>query len=138
MTSLDDHRTTPEKSGDEIPAMRVTPDRWLTVRYAGASGDYNPIHVDDDFARAGGLPGRILHGLYTMALTARAATATTGGDPRALAELSVQFRGIGRPEEEIVITGAVAEVEPDAIVVDVRADQSGRTLVRNARARLRR
>jgi len=123
--------------GDAIPVLSVTPDRWLTVRYAGASGDYNPVHVDDDFARAGGLPGRILHGLYTMALTARAATAVTGGDPRSLAGLAVQFRGIGRPEEEIVITGAVAEVAPDAVTVDLRADQGGRTLVRHGRARLR-
>jgi len=124
-------------TGDALPVLKVTPDRWLTVRYAGASGDYNPIHVDDDFARAGGLPGRILHGLYTMALTSRAAAAVAGGDPRALAELTVQFRGIGRPEEEIAVTGAVTAVAPEEVVVALQADQGDRTIVRNARARLR-
>ena len=44
-------------AGDEIPTLAVTPDKYLTVRYAGASGDFNPIHVDDEFARQVGLPG---------------------------------------------------------------------------------
>ena len=57
----------------ELPELRVTPDRYLTVRYAGASGDFNPIHIDEEFARSVGLPGRILHGLWTMAQVARAA-----------------------------------------------------------------
>ena len=52
----------------------MTPDKYLTVRYAGASGDFNPIHIDEEFARAVGLPGRILHGLWTMAQVARAQT----------------------------------------------------------------
>ena len=52
--------------------MKVTPDRYLTYRYAGASGDFNPIHLDDEFAQSVGLPGRILHGLWTMAQCARA------------------------------------------------------------------
>ena len=58
-------------AGDEIPTLSVTPDRYLTVRYAGASGDFDPIHVDDEFARQVGLPGQ-RHGLWTMAQVARA------------------------------------------------------------------
>jgi len=60
--------------GDSIPELRTTPDRFLTVRYAGASGDFNPIHIDEEFAKQVGLPGRILHGLWTMAQVARAQT----------------------------------------------------------------
>ena len=60
--------------GDELAPLTVTPDKYLTVRYAGASGDFNPIHIDEEFARQVGLPGRILHGLYTMAQVARAHT----------------------------------------------------------------
>ena len=57
---------------DEHREMKVTPDKYLTYRYAGASGDFNPIHLDDEFAQSVGLPGRILHGLWTMAQCARA------------------------------------------------------------------
>ena len=58
--------------GDQIPELRVTPDKYLPHRYAGASGDFNPIHIDPEFAKAVGLPGTILHGLYMMGLVARA------------------------------------------------------------------
>jgi acyl dehydratase len=68
--------------GEELETLSVTPDRYVTVRYAGASGDFNPIHVDEAFAQSVGLPGRILHGLYTMALLARAQTQAAGGPAR--------------------------------------------------------
>ena len=54
----------------------------MTVRYAGASGDFNPIHLDDEFAQLVGLPGRILHGLWTMAQVARATTESAGARSR--------------------------------------------------------
>src|SRR5438045_4853787 len=98
------------QKGAELPELRVTPDRYLTVRYAGASGDFNPIHIDEEFARQVGLPGRILHGLWTMAQVARAHTEAFGG-PEALERLSVQFRGMGMLEQEVIIRGKVAEVE---------------------------
>ena len=57
--------------------VTVTPDRYVTYRYAGASGDFNPIHLDDEFARSVGLPSKILHGLWTMAQVARRAERAT-------------------------------------------------------------
>ena len=87
----------------------MTPDKYLTLRYAGASGDFNPIHIDEEFARSVGLPGRILHGLWTMAQVARAQTEAAGG-PEHLKRLSVQFRGMGVPEQEVVVSGTVREV----------------------------
>jgi acyl dehydratase len=121
--------------GDEIPTVKITPDRYLTVRYAGASGDFNPIHVDDEFARDVGLPGRILHGLWTMAQVARAQTEAAGG-PHALKRLSVTFRGMGVPEHEITVTGTIASVEDGVAVVHAVAEQDGKAIIRNAEAEL--
>jgi acyl dehydratase len=118
------------KAGDQIE-LKVTPDPYVTVRYAGASGDFNPIHIDEEFARQVGLPGRILHGLWTMAQVARAHTEAAGG-PETLKRLSVQFRGMGGMGEEIVVTGAVREVADGIATVDSQATQSGHRIIRNA------
>jgi acyl dehydratase len=123
--------------GDEIPELRVTPDRYLPHRYAGASGDFNPIHIDDEFAKQVGLPRNILHGLYSMALVARGSAALAHGDPRALRRLKVQFRGMGVPEEEIVVSGTVREVDGDTVVVDTEARQGDTAIIRNAEAEVR-
>src|SRR3954453_14009218 len=122
--------------GDAIPELKVTPDKYLTPRYAGASGDFNPIHIDPEFAKAVGLPGTILHGLYMMGLVARASAAVAGGDPRALKRLSVQFRGMGAPETEIVVSGTVKSVDGDRVVVDTVAAQGENQTIRNAEAEL--
>jgi acyl dehydratase len=119
----------------EIPELRVTPDRYLTVRYAGASGDYNPIHIDEEFAKQVGLPGKILHGLYTMAQVARAQTEGAGGPDR-LKRLSVQFRGMGLPEQEIVVRSTVREEKDGVAVVETVAEQSGAAIIRNAEAEI--
>jgi acyl dehydratase len=124
------------KAGDELPEVRVTPDRYLTVRYAGASGDFNPIHIDEEFARQVGLPGRILHGLWTMAQVARAQTEAAGG-PEALRRLRVQFRGMGLPEHEVVVRSTVTEVTGGTARVDTVAEQDGKAIIRNAEAELR-
>jgi acyl dehydratase len=121
---------------DEHREMTVTPDRYVTYRYAGASGDFNPIHIDDEFARSVGLPGRILHGLWTMAQVARAQTEAAGGPDR-LARLAVQFRGMGVPEQEVTVTSTVAEAGDGRAVVHAVAEQGGRQIIRNAEAELR-
>jgi acyl dehydratase len=121
--------------GDQIPEVRITPDKFLTVRYAGASGDFNPIHIDEEFAKAVGLPGRILHGLWTMAQVARAQTEAAGG-PAHLKRLKVQFRGMGVPEQEVIVTGAVREVSDGRVVIDTVAEQAGKQIIRNAEAEL--
>ncbi len=122
--------------GDQIPELRVTPDKYLPHRYAGASGDFNPIHIDREFAKNVGLPDTILHGLYMMGLVARANAAAAGGDPRALKRLSVQFRGMGAPEQEIVVTGTVKSVEDGRVVIDTVAAQGENQTIRNAEAEL--
>jgi acyl dehydratase len=121
--------------GKQIPEVRVTPDKYLTARYAGASGDFNPIHIDEEFARAVGLPGRILHGLWTMAQVARAQTEAAGG-PEHLRRLAVQFRGMGVPEQEVIVTGTVREAHDGHVLIDTVATQGETEIVRNAEAEL--
>jgi len=116
--------------------MTVTPDRYVTYHYAGASGDFNPIHLDDDFARSVELPGKILHGLWTMAQVARAQTEAAGG-PESLRRLAVQFRGMGVPEAEVEVTGEVRELRDGVAVIDTRAVQNGKAIIRNAEAEVR-
>ena len=120
--------------GEQIAELKVTPDKYLPHRYAGASGDFNPIHIDPEFAKAVGLPNTILHGLYMMGLTARAAAEAAGGDPRSLKRLSVQFRGMGAPETEITVSGTVKSVEGGRAVIDVVAAQGDNQTIRNAEA----
>ena len=123
--------------GVELAQLRVTPDRYTTVRYAGASGDFNPIHLDDQFAQSVGLPGRILHGLYTMALLARAQTEAMGG-PEHLKRLAVQFRGIAVPEHEILIRSTVTEQDGPRLLVSATAQQQGKSIIRAATVELER
>ena len=120
--------------GDRIPELSVTPDKYLPHRYAGASGDFNPIHIDPEFAQAVGLPRNILHGLYSMALVARGCAGLVDGDPRGLKRLEVQFRGLGVPEAEIRVSGSITAIEGDRATVDVVAEQNGNQIIRNATA----
>jgi acyl dehydratase len=117
----------------ETIELAVTPDPYVTVRYAGASGDFNPIHIDEAFAKQVGLPGRILHGLWTMAQVARAHTEAAGG-PAKLRRLSVQFRGIGQLGQEIVVRGTVSSVENGLARVESEAEQAGQRIIRNGMA----
>lgn len=117
--------------------LRVVPDPYVTVRYAGASGDFNPIHIDEELARSVGLPGRILHGLWSMAQVARAVTEAAGGDPLALRTLSVAFRGMGRIGDEIVVSGEVRSVSDGTATARIDAVQGDARLVKGATAELR-
>ena len=126
----------PLAPGDSV-GLSVTPDRYLTVRYAGASGDFNPIHIDEQFALEVGLPGRILHGLWSMAQVARAVGAAAGDDPAALKSLSVQFRGMGVMEQEMTVSGTVSSVEDGVASVKLEATQGTVKVIKGAVAEVR-
>ncbi len=104
------------KVGEEIPERSNVVDRAQLVQYAGASGDFNPIHWNPEFAQMVGLPGVIAHGMFSMALVARA-VAEWAGDPAAVKKLSVQFRKEVRPDETVVARGRVAEKDDAARTV---------------------
>ena len=91
-----------------------------SLRYAEASGDHNPIHVDPEFARAAGLPGIILHGLCTMAFASRAVVqGACGGDPVRLQRLKVRFIKPVRPGDVLTTEGWRAGAADDAAGVEV-------------------
>lgn len=121
--------------GDSINEVKVTPDKYLPHRYAGASGDFNPIHIDNDFATMVGLPSTILHGLWSMSQVQRAAIEAAGNDPTKLKALSAQFRGMGVPEKEVTVTGTIKTVEASGeAIVELEAEQDGKRIIRNATA----
>jgi acyl dehydratase len=118
--------------GDKLPEIKIKPDKYVPHRYAGASGDFNPIHIDKDFATMVGLPNTILHGLWSMAQVQRAAIEAAGNDPTKVKTLSAQFRGMGQPETEIVVTGEVTAVEGDTTTIALEAAQGDSRIIRNS------
>jgi len=91
--------------------VELPTDAGLPARYAAASGDHSPIHLDDDAARAIGLPGVILHGMCSLAIAARAVVAAADGDPTRLRAIACRFTDVGYPGTPLVttVTGAGAE-----------------------------
>ncbi len=117
--------------GEEIPERSNVLDRAQLVQYAGASGDFNPIHWNPDFAQMVGLPGVIGHGMFTMALVTRALAEWTG-DPGAVRRVRVQFRKEVLPEEKVVAKGRVLEKDENARTVRLElwaeVERDGKTL----------
>jgi acyl dehydratase len=118
--------------GEAIASLLHTPPADTMRRYAEVSGDHNPIHLDPAAAHAAGLPAPILHGLYTMAQVARCASRAGGG--RQLRKLTVDFRALGLPCEEIEVSGFVEEVSARRLELRLVARQGRRRLIRNASA----
>ncbi|HET8602525.1 MAG TPA: MaoC/PaaZ C-terminal domain-containing protein [Marmoricola sp.] len=107
--------------GEELPVQRYRVTRADLVRYAGASGDRNPIHWSDRVARSVGLPGVIAHGMVTLALAARAVDAWAGG-PGRVRELGAKFtRPVVVPDDdtgaEVVVAGTVKKVAEGLVTV---------------------
>jgi acyl dehydratase len=128
--------------GTELPEQVFRITRADLVRYAGASGDFNPIHWNDRTATAVGLPGVIAHGMFTMALAARAVTAWTG-DPAALVEQHVRFgRPVVVPDDEqgaeVTVRGKVGALLDDGRArVDLTVTSDGEKVLSLARAIVR-
>ena len=123
---------------DELREMKVTPDRYVTYRYAGASGDFNPIHLDDEFARSVELPRA--DPARPVDDGAGRARARRGGRRPAGAEVAVacSSAGMGVPEKEITVTSKLQVSQGDGeAVYDCEAVQDGNKLVRRGRAVLR-
>ncbi len=128
--------------GDELPAQTFPVDRADLVRYAGAAGDFNPIHWNERFAVQVGLPNVIAHGMFTMAQVIRVVTDWVG-DPGALVEYGVRFTkpvvvpddGVGASVE---VTGKIgALLGENKVRVDLTATSAGQKVLGRAVAVVR-
>ena len=128
--------------GTELPEQTFSVSRADLVRYAGASGDFNPIHWNERIATSVGLPNVIAHGMFTMALAGRAVTAWVG-DPGALVEFHVRFgRPVVVPDDdtgaEVTVRGKVGGLLDDGQVrVDLTVTSAGEKVLSLARAVVR-
>jgi acyl dehydratase len=128
--------------GDEIPTVDYHLTRDTLVRYAGASGDFNPIHYRDDVATSVGLPGVLAHGMLTMGIAIEATT-NWAGDPARVVDYQTRFT---RPVlvdstsgADISVTGKVAAVDTETgeVRVDLTVTFNGETVLGKAQARVR-
>jgi acyl dehydratase len=128
--------------GDQLPTRTFPVSRADLIRYAGASGDFNPIHWSDRVARSLGLPGVIAHGMYTMALAGQA-VAEWAGDPAAVVEYGVRFiRPVVVPDDddgaEVVVSGVVRKFTDEGYAqVDITVVCAGEKVLGQARALVR-
>ncbi|MEO6885965.1 MAG: MaoC family dehydratase [Jatrophihabitantaceae bacterium] len=127
--------------GEKLPAQDFPITRADLVRYAGASGDFNPIHWNERFATSVGLPNVIAHGMFTMASAIRVVTDWTG-DPGAVLEYGVRFtRPVVVPDPEgavLRVEGSVREVREDGTLdIDLTASVDGKTVLAKARVVVR-
>ena len=124
------------RPGDALPEVAETIERMDLVRYAGASGDFNPIHWNDEVARAVGLPGVIAHGMYSMGVAARMLSGWAG-DPAAVKRLKVRFSTMIEPGQTLTAKGEVAEVDGRRILVRFHAeDEKGEKVLSKGEAEL--
>src|SRR5438132_3742763 len=128
--------------GGAIPVASKVVRREDVKAYADASGDQNPLHQDDAFARGVGFPGIIAHGMFTMAHVVKAVTDWVG-DPGALVAIDVQFRAVVFMDETLEAGGEVTAVDPDtstatlSVWASVERDGKRVLAVKNSRAQVR-
>jgi acyl dehydratase len=127
--------------GDELSPLSVRVTRADLVRYAGASGDFNPIHWSDRVATSVGLPGVIAHGMYTMALAGQA-IAVWAGAADTVVDFGVRFtRPVPVPDTDegttVSFTAVVKTLEDGLATLDLTAICGGERVLAQARAKIR-
>jgi len=121
------------KTNEEIKPFEMIVDKYCPFYYAGASGDFNPIHIDDEFAKKVGLPGVILQGLCTMAFVYRAVVGDK--NPEKLKKIKARFRNIVRPLDQLSIKGKVVSIDNNlATIALLVKNQKNEDVITNAEA----
>ena len=127
------------EAGQELFAVPKVVRREAVKAYADASGDQNPLHQDDDFARSVGFPGIIAHGMFTMAHVVKALTDWLG-DPAALLRIRVQFRAVVYMDETLVARATVLSVDPGSkqatlsVLAELERDGRRQLAIKNSEA----
>ncbi len=109
------------KIGDEITEGKHPVGKYQPHYYAGASLDFNPIHIDPDFGKMVGLGGNILHGLCTLAFAAKTCVDYAGGDPASLKRLKARFSKPVKPLETVIVSGKVVAKDGDTASIEFGA-----------------
>lgn len=126
--------------GDVVAERTVKIERVNLVMYAGASGDFNPIHWNETFAKAVGLPDVIAHGMYTQAQLGRLLTELVG-DPRKILSFSVRFSApVPVPSDgaaRIALAATVSAIDGDVATLTLSATCDGAEVVKDAVATVR-
>ncbi|MEV8272004.1 MaoC/PaaZ C-terminal domain-containing protein [Microbacterium sp. NPDC077184] len=126
--------------GDVVAERTVHLDRAALVRYAGASGDFNPIHYRDDVAAAVGLPGVLAHGMLTMGLSVQTIEAWVG-DPGRILEYGVRFTRpvVVDPDTgaDVTVRAVIGQIADDVARVDLTVTFDGATVLGKAQVRVR-
>jgi acyl dehydratase len=129
-------------AGDELESRSYTVRRSDLIRYAGASGDFNPIHWSDRIATSVQLPGVIAHGMYTLALAGRAVTDWVDGDVGRVVSFGARFtRPVVVPDDDagtvIEVAGAVKSVDEGGATIEVTVTNAGQKVLGQCRAVVR-
>ena len=122
--------------GQRLGQVAHTIERADLVRYAGASGDFNPIHWNDEWAKSVGLPGVIAHGMFSMGVAARMVSAFAE-NPAAIKRLRVRFSAMIQPGQTLTVSGEVSGVEGDRVQVRFWGeDEAGNRVLSKGEAEL--
>lgn len=129
--------TRPTQVGTELPTLTQRATLQTAVRYAGASGDLNPLHYSEEVAaRVSPTGGRIVHGMYAMGLASRLLT-SWAGDPAAVAQVSVRFSRPWPLGTSATFGGRVTEVDGGTVTVELWAEHEGGEQILRGTGRVR-
>jgi len=122
--------------GQQLDQVVHTIERADLIRYAGASGDFNPIHWNDEWAKSVGLPGVIAHGMFSMGVAARMISAFAD-NPAAIKRLRVRFSAMIQPGQTLTVSGEVADIDGDRVKVRFWGeDEAGNRVLSKGEAEL--
>jgi acyl dehydratase len=126
--------------GEIVAERSYSITRDTLVRYAGASGDFNPIHYRDDVAAAVGLPGVLAHGMLTMGLAVQPVVEWAGGDPGRILDYQVRFTRpvVVDPKtgQSVLVVAKVGGLEESAVRIDLTVSVGGSTVLGKAQVRV--